>query len=155
MKIKLSVKDYIFAVIVAVALVLGIIQLIGDKNKQAEMNSEKARVVVGESVLSVFVADTEEERYQGLSGVEKMEAGQGILFVHESPGRHAYVMRGMLFDLDFVFILGDQVVDIAKNVAREYKGEIRGAADYDKVLEVNAEWARFNNVKIGQHVSIE
>lgn len=155
MRFKFFPKDYIFIAIVFVALILAVVQAIGNKEKQGKINSDRARVSIGESVLSVFVADTVDERYQGLSDLDQIAADQGMLFVHDNPGRHAYVMRGMLFDLDFIFILGDEIVDIAKNVAHEYPGEIIGATDYDKVLEVNAEWVRYNNVKIGQHVTIE
>lgn len=115
---------------------------------------DRARVEVAQGRLEVRVAQDEKTRYQGLSGVKELPEGAGMLFIHEKPGRYAYVMRGMQFDLDFIFIKGGRVVDIARRVAWDYRGEIQGATDYDKVLEVPAGWARQNEVKIGDEIEI-
>lgn len=156
MKNNFSVKDYIFFAILLIGLALMVSQKIMPKEEgELDKKAEKAKIEVGGVLLEVFIADTEEKRYLGLSEIEQMAFNQGALFIHEVPGIHSYSMRGMRFDLDFIFILEDKIVDIAKNVAREYEGEIKGAAEYDKVLEVSAEWARRNNVKIGDHVKIE
>ena len=151
-KINLSIKDYIFVSIVLLAFGLMIFQRISGP----EEGRQYANVVVGEApFLNVYIADTEQKRHDGLSGVEQLEFNQGMLFVHDAPGKHPYVMRGMLLDLDFIFIMDEKVVDIARNVAHEYPGEIVGGADYNKVLEVNALWTKHNNIKIGQHVTIK
>ena len=154
-KEKLSIKDYIFILLLLFALGTAIFQKVTSHDKGPGEGREWAEIEIGTASLGVFVADTEQERYDGLSGLEEIAYNEGMLFVHDTPGRHAYVMRGMLFDLDFIFINGDKVVDIARNVAQEYSGEVVGAADYDKVLEVNAEWTRYNNIKIGQNVKFE
>jgi uncharacterized membrane protein (UPF0127 family) len=150
---KLSFKDYVFILLALFALGAFIFQKTTSEEEGLEDGRQWAEIEIGEVGLGVFIADTEEERYNGLSGLEEIAYNEGMLFVHDAPGRYAYVMRGMLFDLDFIFINGDKVVDIARNVAYEYTGEIEGATDYDKVLEVNAEWARYNNIKIGDNVS--
>ena len=54
--------------------------------------------------IRVRVADTPEKRYLGLSATDSLEPREGMLFVHDSPGQYAYVMRDMAFPLDIVFI---------------------------------------------------
>jgi hypothetical protein len=54
--------------------------------------------------IDVRIADTPEKRYLGLSATDSLGPREGMLFVHDSPGQHAYVMRDMAFPLDIVFI---------------------------------------------------
>ncbi len=120
--------------------------------KKSENKMEEIVLKVGGNELNVKVADSDEERYKGLSGYSSLSDSEGMLFVHSEVGRHQYVMRGMNFDLDFIFIKDDQVVDIAKNVSMGYKGIIQGATDYDKILEVPAGWCDKKGVKLGDKV---
>jgi uncharacterized membrane protein (UPF0127 family) len=68
--------------------------------------------VSGESLaeIDVRIADTREKRYLGLSATESLDAREGMLFVHDSEGRYAYVMRDMDFPLDIVFVAPDGTV---------------------------------------------
>ena len=54
--------------------------------------------------IDVRIADTPEKRYLGLSNTTSLDPREGMLFVHDSMGSHAYVMRDMAFPLDIVFI---------------------------------------------------
>ncbi|WP_423751098.1 DUF192 domain-containing protein [Salinirarus marinus] len=56
------------------------------------------------AAVQVRVADTLAKRYTGLSDTESLDDGEGMLFVHDSEGTHAYVMRKMDFPLDIVFV---------------------------------------------------
>ena len=56
------------------------------------------------ATVDVRVADTSMERYTGLSDTESLAPGEGMLFVHERAGTHAYVMRKMDFPLAIVFV---------------------------------------------------
>jgi uncharacterized membrane protein (UPF0127 family) len=151
---NLRVRDKIFLVLMVVGFgYLAFSKIFlgsGETNGPGEFG--KARVEVGRGSLEVRVADDEKTRYQGLSGTEELSEGEGMLFIHEEPGRHAYVMRGMYYDLDFIFIKDEKVVDLARRVAWSYQGEVQGATEYDKVLEVPAGWARRNEVEIGEEV---
>ena len=62
------------------------------------------------SVIEVRIADTPEELYRGLSETDSLGRKEGMLFVHESSGVRAYVMRNMAFPLDIVFISADGTV---------------------------------------------
>lgn len=56
------------------------------------------------ATVDVRIADTTSKRYTGLSETESLDADEGMLFIHDREGRHAYVMRGMDFPLDIVFV---------------------------------------------------
>jgi len=65
--------------------------------------SELARV-------DVRVADTSGKRYTGLSDTDSLGDDEGMLFIHESAGEWAYVMREMAFPLDIIFADPEGVV---------------------------------------------
>ena len=54
--------------------------------------------------LRVAVADSQIERYEGLSNTAPLDDGEGMLFVHDEESRYAYVMREMNYPLDIVFV---------------------------------------------------
>ena len=150
---SLKPKDYIFVGIVIIGLFFIGYQKIFRPG--ITDNEQNRKIQVGSSILFVEVVSESEEMRKGLGGREEMKASEGMLFVHETAGRRQYSMRDMMFNLDFIFILDDTVVDIAKNVSHKYEGKIAGATDYNYVLEVNAGWTRFNDIKIGTKVDLE
>ncbi|MFC6826630.1 DUF192 domain-containing protein [Halopelagius fulvigenes] len=56
------------------------------------------------ATVDVRIADTHQKRYTGLSETESLGEDEGMLFVHQNEGEHAYVMREMSFPLDIVFV---------------------------------------------------
>lgn len=62
---------------------------------------ETAEVEVGESALTVAIAETTSQRSQGLRGVEKLPAGlDGMLFVFEETRIASFGMRDTSIPLD-------------------------------------------------------
>jgi uncharacterized membrane protein (UPF0127 family) len=58
-------------------------------------------IAVGDSTLTVWVADESPERRQGLRGVEELPQGlDGMLFVFEAPSSLSFTMRDTLIPLD-------------------------------------------------------
>lgn len=155
MKIKLKTKDIIFVVIVLGGLIMFVVQKFLPQDNLVEGDVSFVNMTIQEVTVLAEIADTDEARYVGLGNRDSMSSDRGMLFIHEAANRHSYSMRGMRFDLDFIFIHEDKVVDIAKNVAFEYRGRIQGATGYDRVLEVNAGWVRANDIKIRDAVIIE
>ncbi|MCL6647521.1 MAG: DUF192 domain-containing protein, partial [Chloroflexi bacterium] len=68
-----------------------------------------AQVEVGGTVVWARLALTPEQRTQGLSGVERLDPDEGMLFVYPVKGRYPFWMRGMLFPLDMLWIDDDRV----------------------------------------------
>ena len=85
-------------------------------------------VTIGDAEFVVEVLRTPEERSRGLSGRPSLEPGSGALFVFESGRASAFWMKGMLFDLDFVWIGGGcTVVDVTERVPRPAPGTPDGS----------------------------
>lgn len=72
---------------------------------------------INSTEISVEVADTPEERSQGLSGREKLASNSGMLFVFPEVNKYQFWMKGMKFSLDFIFIREGKVVDLLANIA--------------------------------------
>lgn len=146
---NLGLKDYIFIILATLGVVFFIYQKIVGEKEEVSIDGTSRVVQIAEKSLLVEIAASEEAIRKGLGGISEIEDRKGMLFVHQFIDTHAYNMSDMKFDLDFIFINQDQVVDIAKSVSHRYNGTIKGAVGYDKVIEVNADWVRKNNIKIG------
>lgn len=82
-------------------------------------------VKVGQSgVFSLWVADTRDSLYQGLSGVKELPRNGGLLMDFKVSGFHGIVMRGMKVPLDVVWVdESKQVVHIVKNIPADRSEE--------------------------------
>jgi uncharacterized membrane protein (UPF0127 family) len=113
-------------------------------------------IKVGSTRVKVEKAISPWEKARGLSGRSSLETNTGMLFVYAYPAKHAFWMNEMNFDLDFIFISGDKVVDIKENVPAPKAGEspvtIIPADPGDKILEVNAGFVAKHQLKIGDRV---
>ena len=103
------------------------------------------------ATVEVRVADTSDTRYTGLSDTDSLSPDEGMWFVHPEEGRQAYVMRGMSFPLDIVF------VDANGTVTRIFHADVAGTgapyrARAKYVLEVNRGWANRTGLEAGDRV---
>ena len=109
------------------------------------------------------VADTGQERSQGLSGRPALAPGTGMLFVFEEPGIYTFWMIEMQFPLDFVWISADcTVAELTKDVPPQQPGQSPGdlpryrpAAPVQYVLEINAGEIEAAGVSAGDAVVFE
>ncbi|MFB6173615.1 MAG: DUF192 domain-containing protein [Halobacteriales archaeon] len=125
---------------------------------------ERTTVVVTDAngtrlaTVDVRVADTARKRYVGLSETDALAPGEGMLFVHESAGRHTYVMRGMAFPLDIVFIAPDGTITAVHHAPVPEStpgGDLREYAGRGKyVLEVPRGYANATGIDPGDRARI-
>ncbi len=117
---------------------------------------EKPYLQVGETKVFVEVRDTDKERQQGLSGKESLGENEGMYFLFDRKDRYGFWMKEMKFDLDFVWIDEDRVVEITELVMAPKEGKIpetvKPSREIDKVLEVNSGWVKENGVEVGDEV---
>lgn len=159
-KLKLRWKDKLFLGILAFFLLWAGYAELFQKNKKEQKSEEKQEAVAktvplkvgGISLKAELVVD-KEKMLLGLGKRSTLEDGQGMLFLHETPARHAYSMRDMQFGLDFIFIFQGKVIELKEQVPQDFPGEIIGGKDYDSVLEVSSGWVRKNGIKVGDEVS--
>jgi len=115
------------------------------------------KMKIGKKELWVETRETPAERRQGLSGRESLADNEGMLFIFEKPGNYGFWMSGMKFDLDFVFIKGNKVVEIKEAVPAPKGGAeaavIKPAELTEMVLEVNSGWIKEHDVEVGDKVS--
>ncbi len=114
-------------------------------------------LTVGSQDILVVLADTDELREKGLSGVQELSSKQGVLFVFDQPARHSFWMPEMNFPIDMIWIDADKkIIDVTKNAQPLKKGEKpiyyepRGPAQF--VLEVSSGFFDTNDLRIGGEV---
>ncbi len=86
---------------------------------------------------------------RGLGNREYLCRDCGMLFDFETRGQRLFWMKNMRFPLDILWIDGNQVVSISKNVAPDYPGVFNPPVLADKVLEINGGLSDEYGIKIG------
>ena len=118
-------------------------------------------VSVGDATFAVEVAETPEERQQGLSDRPSLAEDRGMLFVYEIPYQYTFWMPRMHFPLDMIWIDSEcAVVDITRDAQPEDAEKIRTDPTYYSprqpalyVLEVNSGIAEASGIAAGDQVS--
>jgi len=97
------------------------------------------QIKIKDQIFKVEIADTLAKKQKGLAGRESMPSDQGMIFIFEKKGEYSFWMKGMRFPLDFLWIDGDEIIEITRNVSADgnfliYQPQI----PVDKVIELNA-----------------
>lgn len=105
--------------------------------------------------ISLEIAKTPTEQYQGLSDRVSLCQHCGMLFIFTTSEPKTFVMRRMQFPLDIVWIHQQTVVGISKKLPPEHSEPYTlypspGAVDW--VLELNAGAADFYNLEVGKKI---
>ena len=117
-------------------------------------------IEIGDKEYRVKEAKTEEERTQGLKGVEELPEKEEVLFyMPDKKSQVVFTMEDMKFPLDIIFInQDDEVFDVAYNVPIDTEAVISdedalpNQDDYVKyVLEVNPN----SGIQVGDELDIE
>lgn len=118
-------------------------------------------IINNELKLRVEIADTPSKRSKGLGGRESLGQDEGMLFIFPSSGKHSFWMKGLKFPLDFVWIKGDQVVDIITSAQPPVSDQndkdlpiYSSKVEADKVLEVNSGVVERLKIKVGDMIKI-
>lgn len=151
-------KIILFLVIVAISILLFMRQSV-QRSDLTKKDASTVPVRIGTQTLSVEVVTTAETITKGLGGRSAI-GSDGMLFVMQKRDIPYFWMKDMQFDLDFLWIDRDKIVDITANVPAQ-----TGAADSElrvyapkvpvtHVLEIPAGDSRKRNIAIGDTVSI-
>ncbi len=119
-------------------------------------NEQTVGIFIRDIPITVSIADNEEERSKGLSGVESLEAEEGKLFIFDKEGRYGFWMKDMLFPIDIIWIDNSgHIVHIEEGVLPDsYPTIYSSPVPARFVLEVNAFFVDTFRVKVGDKVSI-
>ncbi len=103
--------------------------------------------------VHVEIAETPDERAKGLMFRKSLGETDGMLFIFEERGRHAFWMKNTLISLDLFWLdRSGKVVSIAEAIPPCKTPECPTyppTAEADYVLEVNAGFAKKHKVKVG------
>ncbi len=151
----------VFAVVVAVIAVVALLLGTGlwvSLVPVGEYEETTVTVVDGDGeqlgTVEARVADSTAKRLVGLSRTDALGPDEGMLFVHDEAGRHAYVMREMDVPLDIVFVAANgTITEIHHAPVPSGSGDLREYSGRGKyVLEVQRGWTNRTGADVGDRV---
>jgi len=109
------------------------------------------RAVIGETEITLEIADDPAERTRGLGGRASIPKNHAMLFIFDTTDYHGIWMQEMEFPLDIIWLNEyTEVIHIERNVSpNTYPKTFRPQRPARYVLEFNAGFAQQNHLKIG------
>jgi uncharacterized membrane protein (UPF0127 family) len=111
-------------------------------------------------VVKIEIADTAEEKAQGLAGRTSLSDEQGMLFVFSPPTKPSFWMKDMVIPIDIVWISQGKVVAVSENVqpqpgvADASLTRYSPQSEVEYVLELSSGWAKRYGLKPGDSVEL-
>ncbi|OGE83874.1 MAG: hypothetical protein A3B23_01265 [Candidatus Colwellbacteria bacterium RIFCSPLOWO2_01_FULL_48_10] len=110
-------------------------------------------VDIGRVHIPVEIARDDASLQKGLSGRVSLDPEKGMLFVFPKPDIYPFWMPDMYFPIDIIWINSGYVVDITADVPNDFDPHnpkfYAPKTPVQYVLEVNAGFARTQNINIG------
>lgn len=118
------------------------------------------QITVGDTPLTVEIADETPEQTRGLGYREGLEPGTGMIFTYDEPRTMSFWMKGMRFCLDIIWIEDGTIRGAAENAcpdpagtADEDRARFRSAGAVQYVLEVPGGFLKDHGYGVGTVVS--
>lgn len=154
-----STIKILFLLGILAVILLGINKFVSHEIKFLTPKNTVPQIVINGKTILVEMADTPEKIVQGLSGREKLPENTGMLFVFKKADEYTFWMKDMKFNLDFVFIRGQKVVNLAENIPFPGPGQepqtVVVAEPFDQVLEITAGQIKKLNLKIDDTIQLQ
>jgi len=118
-------------------------------------NPLTSTVSINNHTYVLEVAATNAEKEKGLGGRDTLPQNHGMVFPFDRSERFSFWMKGMRFPLDFLWIYGNEIIEITENVQVTTNGKItvvQPKNPIDKVIELNAGEVEKSNIKVGDRV---
>jgi uncharacterized membrane protein (UPF0127 family) len=108
-------------------------------------------VKIGDDHIKAEIAQSDQDKEQGLAGRSCIGANQGMLFVFKEPGKYDFWMKDMKFPIDIIWLNENkQVVKVAPNVSpATYPKTFSSDIPSMYVLELHADTAQQLNITDG------
>lgn len=121
---------------------------------------EEKTISINGKEINVYIADTESERIQGLSGRDSLPGDYGLLFISDYEGIQGIWMKDMNFSIDIAWLDRDKkIVDIKENISPLTYKTVPPQVFYPEkdglrlnsfyILETNAGFFERAGIKIG------
>lgn len=115
----------------------------GNRLENIKINGNKFKI----EVVSSF-----EKITKGLGDRNNLCEKCGMIFEFPEKGKHSFWMKGMKIDLDIIWIDGNEIVYIAKNISHDSLEIITPEIKANKVLEINAGLTEKYGIKMGDRI---
>ena len=139
---KLRSSFIILAVFFAALLMILSIKPESPRESSQKLLFNLTSACVGEKCFKIQIADSQEERENGLMFVEQMLEDEGMLFIFEEQGVYPFWMKNTLIPLDIIWLDENKSIVFIKESALPCKEEPCEIINPDKsakyVLEINS-----------------
>ena len=129
-----------------------------NKIKQGQMLPITASAEIGGETINLEVAQTPEQQAIGLMFRESLADNRGMLFPFQQERTARFWMKNVSISLDMIFLNGDLVVGIAKDVPGcklDPCPTYGPKALVDRVIELRGGRAEELGIEVGDKISIE
>jgi uncharacterized membrane protein (UPF0127 family) len=120
--------------------------------------AQVSTITINQTTFEIEIADNDTKRQKGLSGRDKLDEKDGMLFIFPRSDYYNFWMNEMKIPLDFVWIDGNKVIDLTENVQIPKDNKelslFSSKKPANKILEVNAGIIKKYSIKIGDIVEI-
>jgi len=107
---------------------------------------------INKDTYTAKVVTSDDDMHKGLSGVKSIGDNEGMLFIFKEPTDTFFVMDGMLFPLDFIFIDADGKITKITTAEKDSKENINTDGEVKAVLEINK--GKSEGYNIGDRVEV-
>ena len=109
------------------------------------------RLTINNQKIDVIVADSSDERAKGLSGRDRLNDREGMLFIFSDESQYCIWMKDMKFTIDIIWLNeSKEVIDIKKKATPESYPESFCPSESAKyVLEISSDKAKQWDIKAG------
>lgn len=121
----------------------------------------QSNVVIDNHMFTLLIASTEAQKELGLGGRTSIPADTAMLFPFPKAEYYTFWMKGMRFPLDMIYIRGDKIVTMFRDVKNPPLGTPDSQLDIyrplepaDKIIEMNSGSALKYGFKLGDSVKI-
>lgn len=135
----------------------------GEQSPDCQLSElpQSAELTVAGRELDLFVANSPDERAQGLSDCRELPEDTGLLFVFDQPDRHSFWMKDMYLTIDIIWLarVDSETFSVVyiKDDARpeSYPESFKSAKNARYVVEVDANFVERNQLKTGDEVQLD
>lgn len=144
-------KKIIFLSGLLIVLIIAILLVVFLPNA----TGQTGKVRINGVEIKAEIAKTPAEQYLGLSGRDSLCQNCGMLFIFPDKAERTFVMRGMLFPIDIIWIEGEKIVKIDEELPLPNSTDLKeynSGQPVNYVLEVASGFCQKNNIRVGDRV---
>lgn len=145
-------KKIWYLILISIALVFAANLFLNKKDI-----SSRKKIIIGNIVVKVEIAESLEGKQKGLSGRNFMRENSGMLFVFSQPDFYSFWMKDMEFPIDIIWLDENlRIINIEKNITPDtFPKKFIPQRPAKYALEVNGGWSDKNKVKDGVNIKVK